>query len=281
MDPLIITAACGYTRPPDDSRGEDIGSIVEAVVEAAHAGAAIAQVRAPHTIDPQTGRPLTDLNAWIEIVKQVRARCDILIHAGVAAMPIDQRIALFEAVSPEIASFLLGHHSIVTRGLELNSLRPRVDALRLLRAHLATGVRPDFEIFHAGSIRNLEYLLTQLDLARPLAMTLFFGWDGGEWSPATVEELLHRRRIVPANSIWTITAAGEEQTLLHVLAIGRGGHVRAGLGDYPYVNPGIYAHSTVQFVTRIVRLAEDLRRDVATPAQAARLLGISHRGAAR
>lgn len=281
MDPLIITAACGYTRPPEDSRGEDIGSIVDAVVEAAHAGAAIAQVRAPHTIDPQTGRPLTDLNAWVEIVKRVRDRCDILIHAGVAAMPIDQRIAVFEAVSPEIASFLLGHHSIVTRGLELNSLRPRADALRLLRAHLATGVRPDFEVFHAGSIRNLEYLLTQLDLPRPLVMTLFFGWDGGEWSPATVEELLHRRRVVPANSIWTITAAGEEQTLLHVLAIGRGGHVRAGLGDYPYLNPGTYARSTVQFVTRIVRLAEDLRRDVATPAQAAKLLGVSYRGAAR
>ena len=134
MDPLIITAACGYTRPPGASDApETVASIVAAVEQAARAGAAIAQIRAPHRIDPQSGRPMTDLKTWIELVRQIRERCDILVHAGVAAMPIEQRIELFEMVRPDIASFLLGNHSIVVRGMELNSLRTRADALRLFQ----------------------------------------------------------------------------------------------------------------------------------------------------
>ena len=282
MDPLIITAACGYTRPPGASDApETVASIVAAVEQAARAGAAIAQIRAPHRIDPQSGRPMTDLKTWIELVRQIRERCDILVHAGVAAMPIEQRIELFEMVRPDIASFLLGNHSIVVRGMELNSLRTRADALRLLCAHIDTCVVPDFEIFHAGGARNLDYLLGQVDPPRPLALTLFFGWDGGEWSPPTVEEYLNRLRVVPERSLYTITVAGVEQTLLHTLAIGRGGHVRAGLGDYPYFNEEVPGENTAQWVSRIIRIAGDLNRQIATATDAARLLGVGRKATAR
>ena len=277
LNPLIITAACGYTRPPGDERPETVESIADAVVEASRAGAAIAQIRAPHSIDPLTGRPITDLGTWVELINTVRQRCDIIIHAGVAAMPIDQRIELFKAARPDIASFLLGNHSIVTRGRELNSLRTRADALRLLQAHVEARVVPDFEIFHAGSARNLSYLLGQIDVPKPLTMTLFFGWEGGEWSPPTVEEYLHRLDVLPPDALYSITVAGAEQSLLHALAIGRGGHVRAGLGDYPYFNAGILAVSTAQWISRIKQIAEDLNRELATAQQAAAILSVARR----
>ena len=223
---------------------------------------------------------MTDLKTWVELIGTIRQRCDVLIHAGVAAMPIDQRIELFKAARPDIASFLLGHHSIVVRGRELSSLRTRADALRLLQAHVETRVAPDFEIFHAGSTRNLGFLLDRVNVPRPLVTTLFFGWDGGEWSPPTVEEYLHRLSLVPSDALYSITVAGAEQSLLHALAIGRGGHVRAGLGDYPYFNEGVLAASTAQWIPRFKQMAQDLSRELATPQQAAAIIGVAQRASA-
>ena len=276
MQPLIITAACGQAHPPIPNAPPDsVDDVVEAVVRASRAGAAIAQIRAPSRHDAVTGRPRTDINRWIEMVSRIRDACDILIHAGTAAMQVEDRIEMLEVVRPDIASFLLGHHGIVVRGHEHASLRTRADGLRLLRGHMAAGVRPDFEVFHAGSVRNLNWLLEHENPPRPLALTLFFGWDGGEWSPPTVEEMLHRIPLLPAGSVYSITVAGTEQTLMHSLAIARGGHVRAGLGDYPYYNEGVYGRDSAQFVERSRRLADEFKREVATPAMAAKILGIS------
>jgi 3-keto-5-aminohexanoate cleavage enzyme len=270
--PLIITAACGYTRPRGDDRPERVPDIVEAVCQAHAAGAAVAQIRAPHTIDPATGRPVTHSETWIELIDAIRARCDILIHAGVAAMPIEQRIDLLRLKRPEFASFLLNHHGIVVRGRELASLRTRPDMERLMAAHIEFGVQPEFEVFHAGATRNLQFLRGKFNLQTPLCLTLFFGWDGGEWSPPTVEELLNRLRVVPEAASWTITAAGPDQTSLHALAIARGGHVRAGLGDNDELFPGVRGDNTADWVARFVRLAAEFGRPVATPQQARALL---------
>ena len=275
MQPLMITAACGQSFPPRDNPTPDnVDDVVRSVVAAAKAGAAIAQIRAPSKHDPVTGRPHTDPQRWIDMVSRIRDACDILIHAGTAAMEVDARIEIIETVRPDFASFLLGHHGIVSRGLEHASLRTRVDGLRLLRGHLKSGIIPDFEVFHSGNARNLHYLLEQERVPRPLALTLFFGWDGGEWSPPNVEELLHRVTVIPPDAIWSITVAGAEQTIMHSLAIARGGHVRVGLGDYPYFNEGVYGRDTAQFVERIKRLADEHNREVATPAMAAKIFGI-------
>lgn len=278
MQPLIITAACGQARPPrPDQAPDSVAEVVASVVQAWRAGAAIAQIRAPSRHDPVTGRPQTDIKTWTALINGIRNECDILIHAGTAAMHIEHRIEMLDALHPDIASFLLGHHALAVRGVERNSLRSRADALRLLQAHLATGVCPDFEVFHAGSLRNLAYLLERTDPPWPRALTLFFGWEGGDWSPPDVEEMLHRVRLLPERSLYSITVAGAEQTLMHALAVARGGHVRAGLGDYPYFNGSVYGETTAQFVERIARLAEAFDREVATPAMAAEMMGIRRR----
>ncbi len=275
MHPLMITAACGQAFPPRPNATIDtVDDVVKSVVMAAKAGATIAQIRAPSTHSPVTGRPQTDLKRWIEMVSRIRDACDILIHAGTAAMEVDARIEMIETVRPDFASFLLGHHGIVSRGKEHASLRTRADGWRLLQGHLKAGVIPDFEVFHSGNARNLQYLLEQEQVPRPLALTLFFGWDGGEWSPPTVEELLHRVPLLPPDSIWSITVAGPEQTIMQSLAIARGGHVRAGLGDYPYYNEGVFWRDSAQFVERSRRIADEMNREVATPAMAAKIFGL-------
>lgn len=273
MQPLVITASCGFTKPPRPGDvAETLADIATSAVEAHRAGAAIVQVRVPMRIEAETGRPLTELRNWIELIDRIRTACDVLIHAGVAAMPVTQRIEMLDAVRPDFASFLLGHHDIVVRGRDLNSLRTRADALRLARGHLETGVQPDFEVFSAGSLWRLEQLLAEVAVPRPLALTLFFGWEGGEWSPPTVEELLHRVKLLPTAAEWSVTVAGPEQTAVHAVAIARGGHIRIGLGDYSYISDGVLARSNAEMVAKIARLATEFDRAVATPAHAAALL---------
>ena len=271
----MITAACGQARPPGgEPRLDTPVEVANAVYQAYRAGASIAQIRAPSTHDPQTGRPRTDLNVWREMLDRIRQRCDIVVHFGVAAMQIEDRIELLEVLRPDLAAFLLGHHDLATRGRSLNSLRTREDCLRLVQAHLELGIKPEFEVFHSGHVWNLNYVLEQVELPRPLYWTLFFGWDGGEWSPPTVEELLNRCQLVPRDALYTVTVAGLEQLAVQLLAISRGGHVRIGLGDYPYMPNGELAMSTAQQVAGIVRLADQVGREVATPAEARRQLAI-------
>ena len=272
----MLTAACGQARPPrSEPRPDTPAEVADAVCQSYEAGACIAQIRAPSTHHPQTGRPMTDLEVWTEMVERIRERCDILIHFGVAAMQIEDRIELLEALRPDLAAFLLGHHDLATRGRSLNSLRTREDCVRLAEAHLRLGITPEFEVFHAGHVWNLRYVVERVEIPRPLYMTLFFGWEGGEWSPPTMEEFLSRRQLVPDDAVYTLTFAGEEQLAVQMLAIARGGHVRVGLGDYPvYRQAGEYAATTAQMVERVARLASELGRPVATPSQARELLAI-------
>lgn len=271
----MLTAACGQARPPQsEPRPDTPAEVAEAVYQAYQAGACIAQIRAPSTHHPQTGRPMTDLKVWTEMLERIRDRCDILVHFGVAAMQIEDRIELLDTLRPDLAAFLLGHHDLATRGRSLNSLRTRDDCVRLAQAHVQLGITPEFEVFHSGHIWNLQYVLEGVDIPRPLYLTLFFGWEGGEWSPPSMEEFLHRRQLVPDDAVYSLTFAGDEQLPVQMLAIARGGHVRVGLGDYPYYSRGEYAATTAQMVERVARLASEVGRPLATPAQARELLGI-------
>ena len=51
-----------------------------------------------------------------------------------------------------------------------------------------------------------------------------------------------------------------------------GGHVRVGMEDNPFVRPGEYARTNAELVDKIVSIARELGRDIASPADARRSL---------
>jgi 3-keto-5-aminohexanoate cleavage enzyme len=57
------------------------------------------------------------------------------------------------------------------------------------------------------------------------------------------------------------------------MAILLGGHVRVGMEDNPFLVPGEYATSNGQLVEKIVRIARELGRDIASPEEARRIAG--------
>jgi 3-keto-5-aminohexanoate cleavage enzyme len=53
-----------------------------------------------------------------------------------------------------------------------------------------------------------------------------------------------------------------------------GGHVRVGFEDNLYIEKGVLAKSNGESVAKVVRMAKELGREIATPADARRILGL-------
>jgi 3-keto-5-aminohexanoate cleavage enzyme len=77
---------------------------------------------------------------------------------------------------------------------------------------------------------------------------------------------------LPENSLWAVAGIGKYELPLATHAILMGGHVRVGLEDNIYYSKGRPAKSNAELVTRIARLAQELGREVASPAEARKIL---------
>jgi len=72
---------------------------------------------------------------------------------------------------------------------------------------------------------------------------------------------------------------GRFQTQINVAAILMGGHVRIGIEDSIYYNyPQRELATNVKLVKRIVRIAKELGREIATPNEAREILGLKNAG---
>jgi 3-keto-5-aminohexanoate cleavage enzyme len=60
-------------------------------------------------------------------------------------------------------------------------------------------------------------------------------------------------------------------------AINLGGHIRIGMEDNPFLSPGEYARNNAELVDKIVRIARDLGRDIASPEEARAMMKIEKR----
>ena len=78
---------------------------------------------------------------------------------------------------------------------------------------------------------------------------------------------------VPEGSTWTATGVGKAQIQLATAAILMGGHVRVGLEDNIYAQDGSLT-TNLALVQKIVRIAKELGREIATPDEARKILGL-------
>jgi 3-keto-5-aminohexanoate cleavage enzyme len=82
----------------------------------------------------------------------------------------------------------------------------------------------------------------------------------------------------PPDFIWNTSVMDPvEQWKVLSTAISLGGHVRIGMEDNPFISPGEYARSNADLVEKIVRIARDLGREIATPDEARSVLKIGKR----
>lgn len=138
---------------------------------------------------------------------------------------------------------------------------------------LERGIKPEIEVFEAGMIDNALRLLRKGLLQEPLHFNFVLGVPGA--MAGTVRNLAFLVDSIPPGSTWTVSGIGRQETPLAVAAMAMGGHVRVGFEDNIYYRRGELATSNGQLVARIVRIAQELGREIATPAEAREILGIA------
>ncbi len=273
MEPLIITAAVTGSRTPREKCPHIPilpEEIADAAIEAARAGASVVHI---HVRDPQTGLGTQDEGLYERVLQRIDASdVDPVICLTTSGIPgrnleYEKRFIPLK-FRPELASFDAGSLN-VGDGVFLNP----PDFLRdLARRMKAAGTKPELEIFDTGMIGTCLRLRDEGLLDPPLHFQFVLGAPGG--APATPKTLVHMVESIPQGSTWSSIGigAGHVPVLLTTLALG--GHVRVGLEDNIYYRRGVLARSNAQLVERVVRLAGEVGRPVATPQDARRILSL-------
>ena len=82
---------------------------------------------------------------------------------------------------------------------------------------------------------------------------------------ATSKTLVYLSELVPDNAIWSVTGIGRAHLPMSMMALAMGGHIRTGMEDHVFYKKGELAKNNAQFVERIVRIAREYGRDIASP----------------
>ncbi|MBD3195653.1 MAG: 3-keto-5-aminohexanoate cleavage protein [Candidatus Lokiarchaeota archaeon] len=257
---LTATTANSWIYPECKNWAENLDDLINDVVECYEAGATIAHVHLPRGKE-------------VETVKRIREECDILIQAGMSSDSIPKRSGDFEA-KPDMMSIILNHHDEHFAQLSVNKLHPLKELENYTYECKKYNIKPEWEVWHTGSYWNLNYLIEKNLVDKPHICTLFFNWPGGTWSPPTGDEYLHRIKYIPNGSVHTVSIMGPEQTKIAILAISNGGNVRVGTEDYPYIRGGVPAKNNAEIIARMKKISEELGREIATPSEGRKILGL-------
>ncbi len=132
-------------------------------------------------------------------------------------------------------------------------------------------IKPEFETFDIADIKYLNRLIKKGLAQEPYWVSMLFGGNGTFPNP---DMMLAATRALPDKSMLNIIGVGAAQFPMVAMGIILGHHVRVGLEDNVFYGPHDPARSNAQMVERVVRLARDLGRPIATPAQAREMMGL-------
>jgi 3-keto-5-aminohexanoate cleavage enzyme len=208
---------------------------------------------------------------WIETLYSVRERCNIVIQCGMSSLPIPERIDVYKEHG-DMISIILNHHDEAFAEGDFNILHTKDELLEYAHLCREYKVIPEFEVWHTGSIWNLNYLIDKKAINPPYITTLFFGWPGGTWSPPTIQEYLYRRSLMPPGCVINVSIMGSQQREIIAAAILNGDHVRVGTEDYPFNHNGELV-STADLVKQTAEIARSLGRPLATVKQTRVMIG--------
>jgi len=220
----------------------------------------------------KNGLPTYKVEVYREIVDRVKDRCpDVIVclsTSGRVHPQVEHRSGVL-ALKPEMASLTMGSLNFP----QYPSVNSPETIKRLALAMRENSTLPELEVFESGFINYALFLRRRGILSDPLHFNLLLGSLGA--CPANMRDLTYLVESLPSGSVWSATGIGRFQTQINVGAILMGGHVRVGIEDSIYYNyPDKELATNEKLVARIIRVAEELGRDIATPREAREILGL-------
>jgi 3-keto-5-aminohexanoate cleavage enzyme len=290
--PMIVTCAVDGGIQGKESHPalpETPSEIAVQCQEAYEAGASVVHI---HGRDPANFTNCTDDPAvYREILGQVRERCPELIlnitTGGGPTTTDEGRFAILDS-RPEMATLNLGpdmeRFELAERKPPLPHPREAVTVDmcmpftygfidRLAGAMLEKGIKPELEIYQPGQYWVSRGLASRGLIKPPYSHQFVMGVQTAMYP--TPWNLLSLLQELPEDSVFTVAAIGKFQWPLIAMGIILGGNVRAGLEDNLHEGRGRKLTGNGEAVEKVVRLAREFGREVATPAQARAMLDLS------
>jgi len=275
MEKLIITVApTGSVPRKKDTSHVPVtpDEIAETAYLCEQEGASIIHV---HCRD-ENEEPTSNSRTFKETVDKIRKRTNLIVMvstSGVAGKSDEERAQPL-ATKPEMASLTTGSLNFAGRKPSTVYVNTWETVAFLADRMLKANIKPELEAFDVGFISQGTKLVEQNLVKEPLHFQFVMGVDGG--IPATLDNLLHMTRQLPEKATFSVAGIGRWQLPITTTAITLGGHVRVGLEDNIYYAKGKLA-ANHEFVARVRKLAEHLQRDVASPEEARKILGLKPR----
>ena len=271
MEKLIITAAiCGaeVTKASNPAVPYTVEEMVREAKSAYEAGAAILHIH----VREDDGTPTQDRERFRVVMDAIRKELPDVIMipstGGATGMSPEERLQPTE-LFPEMATLDCGTCNFGDEIFDNTMPTMRAFGKRML----ANNIKPEYECFEIG---HLDTILTMAKKGEvpgaPMQFNFVLGVNG--CMPATPENLAFLVNKIPAGSTWTVTGVGRGAWPMAATGIIMGGHVRVGFEDNIYLSRGNKAKSNGELVEKVVRLAKELGREIATPAEAREILGL-------
>ena len=293
---IISCAVTGAIHTPSMSPHLPVTpeEIADASIAAAEAGAAILHL---HARDPVNGKPTQDPAVFERFLPKIKTSTNAVINlttGGSPHMTVEERMRPAMEFQPELASMNMGsmnfglfpmlnrYHTFehqwerdhLENSRDLVFKNTFADIEKAITLGTKNGTRFECECYDIGHLYNLRNLVDRGVVDGKIFVQSVFGILGGI-GPHPEDELHLRRtadRLFGERYEWSVLGAGSSQMRIAAQSAAMGGHVRVGLEDSLWLEPGKLAENNASQVKRVRELLESLSFDIATPDEAREML---------
>ena len=271
MDKLIITAAiCGaeVLKEHNPAVPYTVEECVREALSAYQAGASIIHLHVRY----DDGTPTQDKERFRVVMDAIARACPGIIiqpsTGGAVGMTNDERLQPTE-LNPEMATLDCG--TLNFGGDEI--FENTENTIKYFgQSMIERGIKPELEFFDKSMIEMALRLHKKGYILSPMHFDFVMGVNGG--IGGSLRDFVFLRGSIPPDATYTAAGLGRYEAPLAAAAIIDGGHVRVGFEDNVYLSRGVLAKSNGELVAKVVRLACELGRDIATPDEARQILGL-------
>lgn len=246
-----------------------------------------------HARDPDTGyaRPARRTRDFVDVNRLIRAEAPDLIidntSGGGMGLTLEERLSSLDA-NPEVSDIDMGPFAVALQlkkreaplsGRDqdeiLNDVLPVTvhETEERARRMKDKGIKAVPALFHPGHWSMVHNLIDKGLIEPPYTFGMMLGMISS--SLPTPHAFLSMLRDAPQPSTMFVMSVGKHDLPMSTMAILMGLHVTIGLETNLFHKKGEMADSNARFVERTIRIARELGREIATPAQARQMLGLS------
>uniref|UniRef100_A0A7C4ETH5 3-keto-5-aminohexanoate cleavage protein n=1 Tax=Desulfomonile tiedjei TaxID=2358 RepID=A0A7C4ETH5_9BACT len=282
---VIITAAlagAGTLKSQNPNVPYTPKEFAEEASKAAKAGASMVHVHAR----TDEGLPTHDIGRIRDTYNAIKDKTpELIVNLSSAVGPFktaEQRIKPIIEIKPEMAS--LNTNSMNFAAVNRKTGEILVDYLfdntfemlqnfgKTMEEH---GVKPEIEVYDMGGLDNVLLVAKQGFFSEPMNFNFVWGVAGGQaFRPISFVALVGA---LPPRANFTSCGVGQEEFPAIMQSCIMGGHMRVGLEDNIRTPSGELAKGNWELVEWAVKIADALGRNVATPEEARKIMGIRTR----